>query len=279
MKTFLLAAGLGLRLRPLTDTIPKCMMPIDGKPLLHYWLALCKQHNITDILINLHHLPQPIIEYTKSLKVNVQTRNFTYPALNHYHQTSDVNITLSLESELIGSAGTVRQNADWIESEKDFIIAYADNLTNANLTKLLQFHRENKPILTMGLFHSEYPQTCGIVSLDENGKVTAFEEKPRHPKSNLANAGIYITSSDILAYIPTKKIVDFGYDVLPQLIGKMYAKYIDSYLYDISTPESYKQTQAKYRTIKECLVDLTPKTKSLVKATKRIIRHQPEEKK
>ena len=247
MKAFLLAAGLGVRLRPITNTIPKCLIPIDGKPMLHHWLSLLEKHGITDVLINVHHLPKKVIEYVQSLKVKTQALNFKFPDLGHCHQVSDVNITLFYEEELMGSAGTIRENADWVRSETEFIIAYADNLTNANLTKLLQFHRDKKAILTMGLFHSDYPQACGIAALDENGVVVSFVEKPQKPESDLANAGIYVASSEILSYIPKGNVVDLGHDVLPKLIGKMYGCEIDSYLRDIGTLENYKKAQEEWK--------------------------------
>ena len=252
MKAFLLAAGLGARLRPITNTIPKCLIPINGKPMLHHWLSLLEKHGITDVLINIHHLPQKVVEYVKSLKIRTQALNFEFPNLSHYHQTSDFNITLFYEEELMGSAGTIRENADWIRSETEFIIAYADNLTNANLTKLLQFHRDKKAILTMGLFHSDYPQACGIASLDENGVVVSFVEKPQKPESDLANAGIYVASPEIIFYIPEGDVVDLGHDVLPKLIGKIYGCVIDGYLRDIGTPENYKKAQEEWKLTRLC---------------------------
>jgi mannose-1-phosphate guanylyltransferase len=271
MKAFLLAAGLGVRLQPITNTIPKCLIPIDGKPMLHHWLSLFKEHGITDILINLHHLPQKVVEYVKILKVRIQLMNFEFPNLSHCHQApacsapgltdrSDFNITLFYEEELLGSAGTVRENADWVSSETEFIIAYADNLTNANLTKLLQFHRLKSPlppfekggkggILTMGLFHSDYPQACGIASLDEDGMVVSFVEKPQETESDLANAGIYVASPEIFSYIPEGNVVDLGHDVLPKLVGKMYGCEIDGYLRDIGTPENYKKAQEEWKLV------------------------------
>jgi len=272
MKAFLLAAGLGVRLRPITNAIPKCMIPIDGKPMLHHWFSLLKKHGITDILINLHHLPQKVIEYVKNLegmegwKDGRMGEDSSIPPFLHlsnlpvFH-SQDFNITLFYEEELLGSAGTIRENADWVCSETEFIIAYADNLTNANLTKLIQFHRLKSllplpfrkegqgGVLTMGLFHSDYPQACGIASLDENGLVVSFVEKPKKPESNLANAGIYVASPEIFSYIPEGKVVDLGHDVLPELVGKMYGCEIDGYLRDIGTPENYRKAQEEWKLV------------------------------
>jgi len=238
----------------MTNTVPKCLIPIDGKPILHYWLSLFREHGITDILINLHHLPQKVVEYVKRLKVRMQIVNFEFPqapacCIPGMADRSDFNITLFYETALLGSAGTVRENADWVCSETEFIIAYADNLTNANLTRLLQFHRAKKPILTMGLFHSDYPQACGIASLDEEGMVISFVEKPQEPENDLANAGIYVVSPEIFSYIPEGNVVDLGHDVLPKLVGKMYGCEIDGYLRDIGTPENYKKAQGEWKLV------------------------------
>lgn len=253
MKAFLLAAGLGTRLRPLTNTIPKCMVPISGEPLLHWWFSLFSKHGITDVLINLHYLKEKVIDYVGNLGVKVEGLNFELktPSLRHGTQCTHKgyappDIRLFYEQELLGSAGTIRENADWVRAEKEFLIAYADNLTNANLTKLLQFHRERNSILTMGLFHSDYPQACGIASLNENGLIIDFVEKPQKPKSDLANAGIYIATPELIDYIPEGKVVDLGHDVLPSLVGKMYGCVIDGYLRDIGTPENYRKAQEEW---------------------------------
>ena len=205
MKAFLLAAGLGTRLRPLTNTIPKCMIPIDGKPMLYYWFQLLKKHNINNVLINLHHLPDIVRKYVAD-----------FSSLN-----PDFRITLFYEEELAGSAGTIRANFQWIKNEREFLIAYADNLTNVNLTKLIKFHRGKDAILTMGLFRSDYPKGCGIAVLDYSGLIIEFVEKPENPVSDLANAGIYVASPALLDYIP-EGVADLGHDVLPELVGEMY---------------------------------------------------------
>jgi len=246
MKVFLLAAGLGTRLKPLTNTIPKCMVPISGKPLLHWWFSLFSKHGITDVLINLHYLKEKVIDYVGNLGAKVEGLNFELKTPPLRRGTREFSITLFYEQELLGSAGTIRENADWVRAEDEFLIAYADNLSNANLTKLLQFHRERNPILTMGLFHSDYPQACGIASLNENGLVVDFVEKPQQPKSDLANAGIYVASPSLIDYIPEGKVVDLGHDVLPSLVGKMYGCVIDGYLRDIGTPENYRKAQEEW---------------------------------
>jgi len=230
MKAFLLAAGKGTRLRPMTDRLPKCLIPINGKPLLYYWFILCRRYGISDVLINLHHFGDMINEYVGKNEFNL-------------------NITLAYEETLLGSAGTVKANSDFIRDEKDFLILYADNFTNVNLKTLLDFHRSRNAILTMGLFKTDTPRAGGIAEVDETGLITSFVEKPEFPRSDLANAGIFVATPHILQHFPSKDFIDLGYDVLPQLVGKMYGYRINEYLLDIGTLKNYERAQSDARVL------------------------------
>jgi len=227
MKAFLLAAGEGTRLRPLTHRVPKCLVPIKGKPLLHYWLRLCETYGIKEILINLHHLPHLVEEFLNKSSYRLKIRTF-------------------YEEKLLGSAGTIAANRDFVAGEEGFFIFYADNLTNVNLEKMRKFHKGHGGILTMGLFKANKPKECGIAELDRNRLVVEFAEKPHHPKSDLANAGVYMASPQIFDYIPHKEVVDWGFDVLPRLVGKMYGYLIKEYFLDIGTWENYKKAQKEW---------------------------------
>jgi mannose-1-phosphate guanylyltransferase len=227
MKAFLLAAGLGTRLKPLTDRTPKCLLPIQGTPLLGIWLELCKQHRITDVLVNAHsHVDQ----------------------VKHYvaHANAGVAIELSVEGTLLGSAGTLRANCDWAAKERDFFILYGDVLTNVDLTRLLEFHRARNVIATIGLYEVTNPTQCGIVTVDAAGIVRDFVEKPANPTSNLAFTGVLIATPAIFDSVPHKFPADIGFDVLPKLIGRMAALKVSDYLLDIGTAEKYERAQATW---------------------------------
>jgi len=234
MKAFLLAAGLGTRLRPLTDNVPKCMLPINGQPILYHWFKLLKKHNINKVLINTHYLPIIVERYIREFAA----------------KDSIPNITLFYEKELLGSAGTIKANKEWVKHERDFLIAYTDNLTNADLAMLINFHRSNSKILTMGLFRSNQPNKCGIATLESDGRIINFIEKPDNPQDNLANAGIYIANPELLDYIPNG-FADLGYDVLPKLIGKMHGCVICGYIRDIGTIDSYIEAQEEWSKIRQ----------------------------
>lgn len=227
MKAFLLAAGLGTRLKPITDSIPKCLVPICGKPLLGWWIELFRKHGIEEVLINLHHFPEKVRHY---LDLNSKGIKFHF----FYEET------------LLGSAGTLRENKSFVSNEKEFFIIYADNLTNTNLSAFMDFHRSHNNFFSMGLFKTPNPTACGIALLNNESVITDFEEKPENPKSNLASAGIFISSPEVLDYIPEKEITDVGFHLIPKLVNKMKGWLITDYLIDIGTHENLKRAESEW---------------------------------
>lgn len=158
MKAFLLAAGKGKRLQPLTYHTPKCLVSIYGKPLIEYWFDLFELYGIDEILINTSHLSEKVGDYINS-------------------HSRDLNITLTYEETLLGSGGTIKKNRAFVEGDKSFYIFYADNLTNINLKKMLEFHNENKRDFTLAVFKVPNPHECGIVEMDEHLSIVSFKEK------------------------------------------------------------------------------------------------------
>lgn len=230
MKAFILAAGYGTRLHPITLNTPKCLVEIKGKKLLQWWLELLEKYGIDEILINTHYLPEQVEEFIRQYQ-------------------GKIKIKAVYEKELLGSAGTIRANMDFVENEEEFLIIYADNLTNINLEKMTAFHHEKNADVTIGTFYTNTPQQCGIIEVDSSSKVISFEEKPEHPKSNHANAGIYIMKSSALDYFKDESRKDIGMDVLPKLIHKMYGYPIKEYLRDIGTIDNYKKANEDFKGI------------------------------
>jgi mannose-1-phosphate guanylyltransferase len=218
MKAFLLAGGLGERLRPLTDRMPKCLAPIDGVPLLALWFELCARHGVDEVLVNV------------SRHADLVER---FIAQGHWN----LEVHLVRESAPIGNAGTVLANRNFVGGDESFYILYTDNLTDAALDKLAAFHQTHAAPMTMGLFHTDAPQASGIVQLGRDGLVTGFEEKPTSPHGNLANAGLYVARQSLFDTIPPDRdIADFGRDVFPRLVNHMYGRLIEGYLLDIGNP-------------------------------------------
>jgi mannose-1-phosphate guanylyltransferase len=228
MKAFILAAGHGTRLRPLTEHTPKCLLTIQGVPLLEIWLAHCRRCGINDVLVNAHAHAEQVIDFSR-------------------RQNSGVRVRVSEEKELLGSAGTLARNRDFVGQKEDFFVLYGDVLTNVGLLDLLRFHEAQKPAAaTLGVYEAANPTHCGIVELDKQGIVRSFVEKPQEPKSNLAFAGIMVATQEIFRFIPEKRPADIGFDLLPKLAGRMAAITTSGYLRDIGTMESYMAAQADW---------------------------------
>lgn len=199
-----LAGGLGTRLRPLTETVPKCLVEVAGVPLLEYWMHALDGAGVGEVVVNTHHLPDAVRAY-----------------LQHVPDRYALRVRESFEPVLLGSAGTVTANRSLADGVDDVLLVYADNLSSVSLPAALAFHRSHGAPFTMVLFHTDRPHACGIASLDAAGTVTEFVEKPKEPKGNLANAGIYVVSAAAYREIADLNAFDLGFDVLPKFVGRM----------------------------------------------------------
>ena len=227
MKGFLLAAGNGTRLRPLTNSIPKCLVPIHGTPLLGVWLQWCARYGVDQVLINTHAHSERVREYLTSYQGPVQ-------------------VTMTQESELLGSAGTLHVNRSFVERESEFAILYADVLTNCRFDQMLEFHRRVGALATVGTYRVPNPAHCGIIATDEMGRIVEFMEKPKLPKLDTAFSGVLIGGPALLDKLPNKVPADIGFDILPNLVGEMFAFPITDYVLDIGTIEKYEQAQREW---------------------------------
>jgi mannose-1-phosphate guanylyltransferase len=227
VKAFLLAAGIGSRLKPLTDTIPKCMLPVGGLPMLDIWLDAFAQAGVDEVLINLHYLADIVRDHVTA-------------------QARPLRVRMSYEPELLGSAGTLLANRDWVADEEFFLACNADNLTDFNVADLIKAHREHGPLATIAVFHSPNPSAGGVIDADAEGTVTAFNEKPANPRSDLVNAGIYAFSPSVLDELEGEPPLDIGYKLLPRVVGRARVVPVDGYFRDIGTPEAYRAAQQEW---------------------------------
>lgn len=226
-KALLLAAGLGTRLKPITDKIQKCLVPIDGKPLIEYWLNALSKAGVKEFLINTHYFADQMNEYVENSKFKNA-------------------ITLVYEEELLLTGGTILANREFFNNEP-FLVAHADNLCLCDFNAFFEAHA-NRPIgceITMMTFETDVPQSCGIVDLNEEGVVIGFYEKVQNPPSNLANGAVYIFEPTVIEYMASfhKKAVDISTEVLPHYLDKIYTFQNSVYHRDIGTIVSYKQAQ------------------------------------
>ncbi len=231
MKAILLAAGEGRRLRSVTGSLPKCLVPIRGIPLLTIWLRLLEQAGVEDVLLNTHAGRAAILDFLEATPTTLA-------------------VTVTHEPQLLGSAGTVVANRAFVDGEESFLILYADNLTNLDLRAMMAFHRGRAEALSIGVAPTDRPSEKGTVVVDQEGRVVAFEEKAATPRSNLASAGIYVARPRIFtrfpAWAPGGAVLDFGHHVLPRLVPDVAAYRIDEFLVDIGTPETYARGEADW---------------------------------
>jgi NDP-sugar pyrophosphorylase family protein len=150
------------------------------------------------------------------------------------------------EPELLGSAGTLHVNRAFVAGEEEFAVLYADVLTNCRFDHLLAFHRLRRAPVTVGTYRVPNPAQCGIIATDEMGRVVEFAEKPELPKSDLAFAGVLVGGPGLLDLVPTRTPEDIGFDVLPKLVGQMFAFPIADFVLDIGTMEKYEQAQREW---------------------------------
>lgn len=229
MKGVILCAGEGRRLRPLTERLPKPMLPVAGRPLVGHLIDLLRRHGVREIAINLHHRPQAIRDYLGD------GRRF------------GARITYSLEERLLGPAGGVKRLEPFIADEPCFIL-YGDVLTDLDLSALRAFHVGRRAALTMALYRPEAIGDCGAARLGNDGRVVEFVEKPspgREP-SSWANAGVYLIEPEVLRFIPPDQPFDFGAELFPLLIERgppLYGYRSDALVLDIGTPQRYRRAQ------------------------------------
>jgi NDP-sugar pyrophosphorylase family protein len=226
VRALLLAGGLGTRLRPLTDQMPKCLVPIAGRPLLDYWFDRLAAANVRDVRINTHHHFQQVREY-------IHRRN-----AQGYFRVSE-----AYEPTLLGSAGTVHANRDWARPGDTVLVIYADNLSDVDLSALLAHHHAHGGPVTMMLFRTPAPKRCGIATLDATGRIVEFVEKPAHPNGNLANGGLYALTYPAWCEMADVAGFDLAFDVLPRFVGRMHGWVWEGYHRDIGSLESLEQAR------------------------------------
>jgi NDP-sugar pyrophosphorylase family protein len=230
MKAMLLAAGRGERLRPLTDSTPKCMLPFKGKPLLEHWMDKLHSFGVHDVVINVHHLAEVITDYFGS------------------GERWEMRIQYSRELELLGTSGALRQVKSQFEDEK-FLVIYADNQSTCELREIVEFHVRHGGMATMSACWIEDPRSCGIVGFDEQGRIQRFMEKPTAGQvfSHYINAGIYVFEPKIFEYIPSSGVSDFSRDVFPRMLearALLYAFAYDGYVLKFDTFDDWKKSEA-----------------------------------
>lgn len=227
MKGVIIAGGRGSRLRPLTNEMPKPMIPILDKPVMEYCIEHLKEHGITEIAVTVQYLSSKIIDYFGD------------------GRQYGVNLTYFEERRPLGTAGSIK-NAETFFDES-FVVIYGDVISNFNLTKGIQFHCSKNSLVTIFMTTVQNPMDYGIIRTNETGKVTRFLEKPARPEifTNQINTGIYIMEPEILHYIKKGETVDFSLDLFPTLLKKgcpIFGFKTNGYWSDVGNMAKYEKT-------------------------------------
>ncbi|MBI5747968.1 MAG: nucleotidyltransferase family protein [Nitrospinae bacterium] len=231
MKAIVLAAGYGERMRPLTNSIPKPLLPINGKPILHYTLQLLKKNGIFEIVINLHHLPDMIMEAFGD--------GSSFGMKIHY----------SYEKEILGTAGGIKA-AERFLKDGTFLVINSDIIADIDIKKVLKFHKKKKTFVTMVLRHDPDVDRYGAIEIDSDGRIRRFLGKPEYngisPLKKLMFTGIHIFEPEIFDEMPSKRYCGITEETYPKLINKntpIYGYEFNGYWIDIGTPERYENAK------------------------------------
>lgn len=226
----ILAGGIGERLRPLTDTTPKPLLPIRGKPILQYAIENLKKYNITHIILAVSHHADKIKDYFKD------------------GSELGVKITYSLEETPLGTGGAVKQASSDIK--EPFILAWGDNLMDINWDEMIKSHQKNQAQLTIALTPREDVENFGAALL-EGEKIIKFVEKPKREEapSNLINAGAFIINPTILNILPGGKS-SLEYDCFEKLKEDVYAHQHPGQWFPTDNLEKYQTAQNQWKGLK-----------------------------
>ena len=229
MKAVILVGGLGTRLLPLTESVPKPMLYFNGKPILQHQIERLRAYGITNIIICTYHLSKIIEDYFKN------GREF------------GVNITYSREEFPLGTSGALLNAKDVIGSNS-FILLYGDLLIEIDFSKFIGFHIEKNGIGTLVLHQSSHPYDSDILEVDKSQKIVKFLGKPKKGQkfTNLANAGVYCFKPTIFKYLPQGKSM-LDKEIIPKIISSgesLYAYLTDEKVMDLGTRDRYQSAKS-----------------------------------
>lgn len=234
-RAFLLCAGEGIRLKPITNKVPKCLVEIGGKPLLYYWLKLLnKGPRPKEILINTFHLPEKITDFVSEISRHI-----------------GIPITVIRETSLLGTAGSLIAHHEKVNDGSNLLLAHADNLTYFELSDLLAAHDQRPKLadITIMSFVTDSPRSCGIIETDDANILIGFVEKPSVPNGLLANAGVFLLGPTAIREIKLMNAKDFSAEIIPKYLQRALIWKNTDYHRDIGTPEALQKARNEFPTI------------------------------
>lgn len=230
MKAVVMAGGEGTRLRPMTSSMPKPLLPVANRPIMEHVLRLLKRHGLSETVVTVQFLASLVKNYFGD------------------GEELGMELTYANEEKPLGTAGSVK-NAEEALKDDAFLVISGDALTDFDLTDLIRFHKEKGALVTVCLTRVPNPLEFGITIVDEEGKVERFLEKPTWGQvfSDTVNTGIYVMEPEVFNYVDPDVPVDWSGDVFPQLMkeGRPIFGYVaEGYWEDVGTHESYVKAQA-----------------------------------
>lgn len=228
MQAVIIAGGKGTRLRALTATIPKLLLPLAKKPLIDYQIDYLKKNDCDNIIICAGFLGDKVKEYIDRKDYGIQLR-------------------LSIENKPLGTAGPLHLVKHRVENE--FLVLFGDIYTTINLRKMLKFHRQKRADATLALHRSDHPQDSTVVKIDKNRRLLSFTEKPGKNWKNYGNltaTSLYILKKNVLNFIAKNREIDFAKDVFPKMMRarrKLFGYITQEYAKDIGTRGRYEEVQ------------------------------------
>src|SRR5690242_843989 len=229
MKAVVMAGGEGSRLRPLTVTRPKPMVPIVGRPVMDHILNLLKAHGIGDVVVTVQYMASAIEDYFGD------------------GSQLGMRIVYSREEVPLGTAGSVKNAEEHLT--EPFLVISGDALTDFNLSKIIRFHETHHALATLTLAHVDNPLEYGVIITDEGGHIRQFLEKPSWGEvfSDTINTGIYVLDPKVFTYFEKNKPFDFSQELFPLMLEKgdpLHGFIADGYWCDIGNLATYMQANS-----------------------------------
>ena len=223
MKAVVLAAGMGNRLRPLTNKRPKPMIPVINRPVMEHIIHNLRHHGIHTIFCNLHYRAQDIKAYFGD------------------GRDWGASIVWREQTQLTGPAGGFALFDDLIDSHETVIVVSGDAIHDVNISALVEFHHQHQALLSVVMKRVPNPGRFGVGEIDEQQRIVSFKEKPSldTASSGLVSCGIYCVSGRLLAAIPRDQVYDFGADLIPLMASREEAVFCfetQSYWCDVGQP-------------------------------------------
>lgn len=227
MRAVVLVGGFGTRLRPLTFTTPKPMLPVGHRPIVENLVRMLSDAGVDEVVLGLGFKPEPFVE--------------AFPDST----CAGVRLVYAVEPEPLDTAGAIRFAADYAGIDDTFVVVNGDVLTDLDVSSLIDFHREHGAEATIHLTPVDDPSAYGVVAMDERGRVERFVEKPAPgtAPSNLINAGTYVLEASVLQRIPLGRKVSIERETFPLIVddGALFAMATDDYWIDTGRPGPYRR--------------------------------------